>query len=127
MLRALIAGACYAVAVFLLSVPLGPVRVFFVTPQVGAVPAMLAELVVVLTIAWFLSAAFARWLKVPPDVPHRIVMGAVALAGVLAGELIVSLAMERSLPLHFAAYAAVDQQLRLVAQLLFAAFPPLRR
>lgn len=127
MLRALIAGACYGLAVFLLAVPLGPIRVFFVMPRIGSVPAMVAEVIVVLALAWFLAGGLARWLAVPPRVPQRALMGAVALAAVLIGEVIVSLIMGRSFALHLAAYAAVDKQIGLLGQLLFAAFPLLRR
>jgi hypothetical protein len=55
-------------------------------------------------------------------------MGAVAFALLMVGELCVSVfGFGRTVAEHFATYGALEAQLGLAAQLLFAAFPALQQ
>lgn len=127
MIRAFIAGTIYCLLVFLLALPLGPVRAFFVTPEIGATPSALLELLIVLPVAWLLCGLLLRWFKVPPTRAARGLMGFVTFAGMMIGDGIISHVMGRSLSLHMAGFAVLQEQIGLLGHLAVAAFPSLRR
>jgi hypothetical protein len=127
MASALKAGIVYFGIVFSAGFVLGTIRVLFVAPQLGATGAVAIELPVMLALSWIASARLVRWFDVPSTVGARVLMGVVAFALLMAAELGVSVfAFGRSAAQHFATFGALEAQLGLVAQLLFAAFPLLQ-
>jgi hypothetical protein len=123
MATALRAGIAYFLIVFAIGFVLGTVRVLVVAPQFGATHAVLIELPIMLTASWIACAWLVRRFKVAGEFGARLVMGAFALALLMAGELAVSLfAFGRTVEEHFTVYGTLDAQLGLAAQLLFAAF-----
>lgn len=124
MATALRAGFAYFLIVFAIGFVLGTVRVLVVVPQFGATNAVLIELPIMLTASWIACAWVVRRFKVAAEFGARLIMGAVAFALLMAGELAVSLfAFGRTVVEHFTVYGTLDAQLGLSAQLLFAAFP----
>lgn len=111
---------------FAIGFVLGTIRVFFVAPNLGATAAVAIELPVMLAASWIACAWLVRRFHVPAALGARVVMGVVAFALLMAGELGVSVfAFGRSVAEHFSTYGAFEAQLGLAAQLLFAAFPVL--
>lgn len=120
------AAFAYFAIVFALGFVLGTVRVLVAEPRIGITAATLIELPVMLSASWLACGWVIRRLALPRR--GRWVMGAVALALLLLGELGVStLLMGRGLPEHFATYERLPNQIGLAAQLAFAVFPLVRR
>ncbi len=122
------AGLLYVTLVFGLGFVLGTVRVLVVEPRFGATGAVLVELPVMLAASWLACGFALRRPPVPPKAAARVVMGAVAFAVLMGLELAVSvLGFGRTPAQHLATYRETDKLLGLGAQLVFAAFPLLRR
>ena len=127
MTSAIKAGIAYFALVFAIGFALGAIRVLFVAPQLGAAGAVAIELPVMLALSFVACRRLVRRFAVPPAVNARLLMGAIAFALLMAGELGVSVfAFGRSAAQHFATCGALEAQLGLAAQLLFAAFPVLQ-
>jgi hypothetical protein len=74
MKRALSAGTAYFLALFTLGFILGTVRVLFVVPRIGLLGAVLLEVPLMLTAAFFLARwVVGRW-QVPVAISARLVM-----------------------------------------------------
>ncbi len=65
MKRALVAGTVYFLALFALGFVLGTIRVIIVAPSVGAFAAVMAEIPIILTAAFFSSQWTIRRWNVP--------------------------------------------------------------
>ena len=127
MTSAIKAGIAYFALVFAIGFALGTIRVLFVAPQLGAAGAAAIELPVILTLSWVACRHLVQRFAVPPAVNARLLMGAIAFALLMASELGVSVfAFGRSAAQHFSTYRALEAQMGLAAQLLFAAFPLLQ-
>jgi hypothetical protein len=121
---ALQAGLAYAGFVFVAGFALGAFRVGVVEPATGALAAVAIELPVILTVSWLACGAVLRRLPVPPRAQPRLLMGAAALAILLAAEiLLAALAFGRGITDWTAALARPAGALGLAGQVIFALFP----
>jgi hypothetical protein len=128
MRAAVLAGLAYFAIVFALGFALGTARALLIAPRLGQLGAVAVELPVMLAASWLACGGLVRRFAVPPTPEARIVMGGFAFALLMAAELGVSVvAFSRTPAAHFAADQALAAQLGLAAQLLFAAFPLIRR
>lgn len=119
---ALLAGAIYFAAVFAAGFALGVLRTLVLEPWLGAVSAVLAELPVILAIAWVACARVLR--RFPLSGAGPVVMGTAAFALLMLAEAGISVLLAgRSLPQHLALYREAPHLLGLAGQVLFAAFP----
>lgn len=124
-MRAVKAGAIYFAAVFAAGFALGVVRTAALAPVAGPLLAVLVELPVILGFAWLVCARVLR--RIPLVRGEAVVMGAVAIALLLAGEAALStLLAGRSLAEHLALYVEAPHLLGFAGQLAFAAFPALQ-
>ncbi|MCC5995730.1 MAG: hypothetical protein JJU18_05100, partial [Oceanicaulis sp.] len=122
---ALIAGLIYAAVLLALGVVLGAFRTFLFEPWLGAWPALLIELPVILYGAWLVSGPVVEGRDLAR--PDAAIAGAVALIVLLIAEAVLSQVLAgRSLLAHFALYAEARHQLGLAAQAFAAAFLMIR-
>lgn len=120
------AGCLYFAIAFAAGFLLGTLRVLFLAPRLGEMPATLLELPVMLALGWLAAGRLVARLH-RPSPTRRAAMGAIALGLLLAAEAALGiLAFGRSLAAHLALYAAAPQALGLAAQLAFALLPLLR-
>ncbi|MEQ1697714.1 MAG: hypothetical protein ABL901_17925 [Hyphomicrobiaceae bacterium] len=123
MLTALKAGFAYFGVVFGAGFALGVLRTLVVIPRVGELTAVLLELPVILSLSWIAS----RWLVATfavDGLSARLMMGAVAFALTMAGEIGVSvLALGRTVGEHFASFQSGLALLGLAAQIVFGLIP----
>lgn len=87
MRRAALAGGAYALALFGVGFVLGVARVMVVAPRIGVVWATAVEAVPMLAALAWAAPRLARWQGVPLRSVGRIAMGGVALAVLVAVEL----------------------------------------
>ncbi len=122
------AGGVYFAIVFAIGFVLGTVRVLMLAPSLGEGLATLIELPAMLAASWFVCGWCVRRFAVPREPAARATMGAVAFGVLMAVEAALSvLAFGRTPGEHLARYAELGPALGLAAQLVFAAFPLLRR
>jgi hypothetical protein len=123
----LISGAIYFSIVFAAGFVLGTLRVLVVIPRLGETPAVLIELPIMLAVSWVVCGWVLKTCPVPTHFPPRLLMGGFAFALLMAAELALSVfAFGRTASEHFATYQAVNAQLGLAMQIIFAAFPAIR-
>ena len=84
--RVVRAGLLYFALTFGAGFVLGPVRILWLVPRVGARVAELLELPVMVFISWLAARWVTRRLAVPPRTGPRLAMGALAGALLLAAE-----------------------------------------
>jgi len=126
MMRVLLTGTTYCVAVFAAGFVLGVLRTLVLAPLLGTLWAVLLELPVILTFAWLVCARILR--RWPLSSSAAVGMGAVAFSLLMLLEAsLSSLLAGRSLTEHLALYAQLPHQLGLAGQLAFAVFPWLNR
>jgi hypothetical protein len=115
-------GILYVAAVFAAGFVLGVLRTLVLVPLLGELGAVLAELPVILTIAWLVcTRILRRW---PLSPPAAAAMGATAFLLLMLAEAGLStLLAGRSLAEHLALYAQLPHQVGLAGQLAFAVFP----
>lgn len=85
-MRAVKGGILYFVVVFGTGFLLGPIRIFWVVPRLGARTAELLEAPIMLAVSIAAARWIVRWLAVPPRVSGRLGMGLIALALMLVAE-----------------------------------------
>lgn len=122
--RTIKAGMAYFALVFAAGFVLGSIRVPFLVPRLGERVAELVEmpfmLVVVLVSARFITRRFA----LPANVLARLGAGLLALALLIAAELLLTVAFqEQSLGDYIASRDPVSGTVYLVMLVLFAAMP----
>lgn len=128
MSRSVRAGLLYFAIVFAAGFALGALRVLVVAPQVGELPAVLAELSLLLCISWIACAYVIRRCDVGAKLDARGMMGLVAFAMLMAAEFLLAyVGFGRSLPEHLSRYAEPAQTLGLAGQMAFGAIPLFRR
>jgi len=122
MMRVLLTGSVYLVAVFAAGFVLGVLRTLVLVPLLGPLWAVLIELPVMLAIAWLVcTRILRRW---PLSPAAAAVMGAFAFSLLMLVEAALSnLLAGRSLTEHLALYAQLPHQVGLAGQLVFAVFP----
>lgn len=128
MSQAIRAGLLYFLAVFAIGFGLGTIRTLLVIPRLGAIAAVLIEVPVLLALAWLICGALLRSCAVPSGLLPRLAMGGTAFGVLLLAELVLAVALFGQSPTqHWASYRDPAAQIGLAAQILFAAFPVLRR
>ena len=124
------AGVAYFILVFALGFLFGLIRdIIFQVGEAEAsrIVAVLVELPVMLAASWVACGLLVRRFSVPAVMGERVIMGAVAFALLMIGELSIGvLLLNRSVAAHFLAYAQPSYALGLAAQLCFAAFPQIQ-
>jgi hypothetical protein len=122
------AGLVYFSLVFALGFVLGTIRVLLLAPRFGDIGALLLEVPIMLAASWLACGWIIRRFGVARRAPDRLVMGGFAFALLMVAEFGVSvLAFGRSPAEHFSTYRTGSAALGLLAQLVFAAMPLLRR
>jgi hypothetical protein len=126
--RAVEAGVTYFAIVFAAGFALGTVRVLLLVPQFGELPAALLELPIMLGISWFVCAKLIARYQVPPRIPPRLMMGAVAFGLLILAELALSLTLfGRSINDFAQALATPHGMIGLAGQVLFGLMPVIAR
>jgi hypothetical protein len=124
MANVLKAGIFYFLGVFTLGFVLGAMRMFFLVPYTGPVIAVLIEIPLMLLFAWFFCRFLTGRLDISSAIYDRLLMGGVAIALVMAGEvLIVLLLLEGTVTGFFVAFDLPENRIGLGAQIAFALFP----
>lgn len=128
MSRSVRAGLVYFAIVFAAGFALGTLRVLVVAPRIDELPAVLAELPVLLGVSWIACGYAIRRCDVGATFDARGAMGLVAFGVLMAAEfLLASAGFGRSLAEHLSLYAEPAHALGLVAQMAFGAMPLFRR
>lgn len=118
------AGLAYFLIVFALGFALGTLRVSFGIPLLGEIGAVLIEIPVLLTAAWFVCRWLIAKFAVPKTMTARLAMGGIAFAVLMIAELAFSvLLFGRTATEYAAGFAHPAAWLGLAAQIMFAAFP----
>lgn len=121
-MRTLKAGFVYFLLVFAVGFALGAIRVPFVVPRLGVRWAELAEMPLML-LASFLAARFCVRRHGPFSAAHRVAVGALALALLVAAELGLTVALGQSVSEYIAGRDPVSGGAYLVSLAVFAALP----
>jgi hypothetical protein len=126
-LTALKAGLCYFAVVFSIGFALGALRELVVRPVLGNDLARLAELPVMVVLAWLICRWLVLRMQVPADVFSRVAMGAVMFALAMIAEVMVGqFVMKLALPDQMRMLTSATGMAGLLAQLATAAFPYLQ-
>lgn len=117
------AGAAYFALVFMLAFMLGAFRVTVLVPRVGEWLAVMLELPVMLTAAWYVCRWVVRRFGVPVAAGPRLAMGAVAFALLMAEFTLSSSAFGSTSVAFFTGLATPSGLLGLAGQVLFGLWP----
>ena len=121
------AGFFYFLVVFAIGFVFGTIRVLLAEPIIGELMAVVIEVPLMLLAAWFVCARLVTRFQVAPDTADRFTMGAVALALLLAAELVLSvMVFGNPAGAMFAGYLTLHGIVGLFGQLAFASFPLLQ-
>jgi hypothetical protein len=124
MSAALKAGTLYFAVVYATGFILGTARVLLLLPLVGEMAAVLFEAPLMLLVSWIAAHWSSRQFRVPIEPRPRLLMGGVALALLMIGELAVStLIFNRSWEQVVSGYQSAPGALGLSAQVIFALLP----
>ena len=124
--KSIIAGLACGALVFAVGFVLGTLRVFVLEPAVGPAIAVLIELPVILIAAWLVVVGCVRMFSVPRAAGARLLMGAFALAALLALELAMTMVFGGSLSTFLEKLASLSGAIGLAGQILFAFFPSIQ-
>ena len=128
MAPALKAASLYFLAVFTAAFLFGTLRVLFAAPALGALPAVLLEIPLILTISWVVCRAVTARVPVGEGVGARLAMGASAFVMLMAVEWALGVfAFGRSPAEIVAAYGEAAGLIGLFGQMGFALIPLLQR
>lgn len=123
MKAALMAGAFYALVVFLIGFATGAIRVLFVAPWLGEAAAVSLEAPVMLGLSWIAAAWSVRTFAVYPGLDLRSIMGLAAFAVLMATEFgAASFIFDRSTADVVKSYGSLAGAIWLSAQIAFAFF-----
>lgn len=121
------AGFLYFLGVFAVGFMLGTLRTIFLVPYTGPVIAVLAEIPLMLLFAWYLCRVLTEKLAIPPDISDRLVMGFVAFACLMAGELLIMLQLQDGrVADFFLMFDLPENRVGLAGQIAFALFPAIQ-
>ena len=128
MTAALRAGAAYFAIVFALGFLLGTIRVLVMIPALGATPAVLIELPILLFASWQICGWLLRRYAVPNSTSTRVVMGAFAFALLMLVELaMATLAFGQTVSAYLQGFHETHAWIGLLGQIGFAVIPAIRR
>ena len=125
-MRTVAAGLAYAAIVFAIGFVLGALRVMAIAPAIGALPATLLELPLMLAASFFVAGWLVRRLAVAPRIPTRLLMGVVGFTALIALETLLGLALGRSLDAQLTSLATAAGSAGLLGQVAFGLIPALR-
>jgi len=121
--RVVRAAASYWAVVFALGFVLGTVRVLWVIPRIGMVPATLLELPVILAASWFAAGWLVRRFALKAG-GEALAVGALAFAILMAAECALAGVLSGQSPAQWlAGLAEPHAVLGLAGQVLFALMP----
>lgn len=124
--RIILAALVYALAVFAVGFLVGTIRVLVLAPRTGSLAAVAIELPLMIAVSWLIARWVVARLHLPPRLPDRLGMGALAFAVLMLCELGLSVTLFGGTPGVFVRqYANADALLGLAGQLVFAAMPAL--
>ena len=118
------AGFFYFLGIFAMGFLLGGFRRFLLVPYTGPVIAVLVEIPLILLFAWYLCRALTRRLAIPSEISARLVMGFVAFAFLMAGELLIVVQLaDGGMEDFFRMFDLPENRIGLAGQIAFALFP----
>jgi hypothetical protein len=117
------AGVLYFALVFAAGFVLGTLRVLALAPALGETTAVMAELPLILLIAWSACRWLTARLRVPGVPRPRAVMGALAFALLIGAEAMLGAVLGRPLAAQAADLAHPAGALGLAGQVAFALLP----
>lgn len=118
------AGVLYFAIVFAAGFALGALRVTFIMPLIGELPAVALELPVILFISWIVCRRLVAQFSVPARASHRAAMGALAFGLLMLAELGLSvLVFGQSGAAYLAHLQTAPGLLGLAGQIAFAFMP----
>ncbi len=124
MIRATQAGAAYFAGMFALGFVLGTIRVMMIAPVLGAWGATFLELPVMLVVSWIYCRWLIRRFSVPTIGSARVVMGTVAFAMLMVGEVLLGIGLfDRTLTAQVRDMTSGPGLAGLAGQVAFATFP----
>lgn len=115
----------YFAIVFVVAFALGTLRTLVVAPWLGALPAVLLEVPLILLVAWFTAArVLRRWPVEAGGFPALLAMGGVAFTLLMLAEALVAThAFGQSLTEWLASLATPEGLAGLAGQIAFALVP----
>jgi hypothetical protein len=127
MTNVLRAGIFYFLGVFAMGFILGELRSFFLVPDAGPVIAVLIEIPLMLLFAWYLCLLLIRKLEIPSDIYGRLVMGSVAFACLMTGEVLIAVLLQDGrVTDFFLTFDLPENRIGLGAQIAFSLFPAIQ-
>ncbi len=118
------AGIYYFVGIFALGFILGTMRAFFLVSYTGPVFAVLIEIPLMLLCAWLFCRFLIRRFEIRAETYDRLVMGFVAFALLIAGELLIAVLLrEWSVAEFLVTFDLPENRIGLGGQIAFALFP----
>lgn len=122
-MRVLKAAATYWAIVFSVGFALGTVRVLWVIPRIGLVPATLLELPLILAGSWFAAGWLVRRFGIT-RAGEALTVGALAFAILMAAECALAGVLSGQSPAQwFASLGQPNALLGLAGQVVFALLP----
>ncbi len=120
------AAIAYWAVVFALGFVLGTIRVLWLAPRVGLMPATALELPIILAASWFAAGWLVRRFTIAQQ-GEALAVGALAFAILMLAECALALTLMAQSPAQWlAGLAAPHALLGLVGQGIFALMPWLR-
>jgi hypothetical protein len=127
MTNVLRAGIFYFLGVFAMGFILGALRSFFLVSYTGPVIAVLIEIPLMLLFAWYLCLLLTRKLEIPSDIYGRLLMGSVAFACLMMGEILIAVMLQAGrMTDFFLTFDLPENRIGLGAQIAFALFPAIQ-
>jgi hypothetical protein len=124
MSRILTAALAYVIPVFALAFVLGALRVTFVAPLTGPLPAVALEIPLVLGLAWLVAGrVLGHWSL---EGGRRLAMGGLAFALLMLAELLIALGFGQTPAQFLSAMGTAPGALGLLGQIGFGLLPALR-
>lgn len=122
-MRVAMAGAVYWAIVFALGFVLGTLRVLWVAPAIGLLPATMLELPVILTASWFAAGWLIRRFAIASR-GEALAAGALAFAILMAAECALASVLTGQSPAQWlAGLRQPHALLGLAGQVVFALMP----
>ena len=127
-MRPIVFGAVYFLVVFLVGFVLGAIRVLLVAPRLGALPAVMIELPIILAVSWFVAGWLLRRMPLEPARNEDLAAGILAFLLLIVAEALLAIELSGRTPAEFLLRLLTPEGLvGLGGQLVFAALPALRR
>lgn len=113
----------YFALAFAAGFVLGPIRMFVLTPRIGAVAAVLIELPIILTASYFIARWVLRRYRIGASASQRFAIGVLAFVMLMSAEFLLSMAFGQSPREFVLSMATLAGSIGLGGQILFAFIP----